>query len=246
MRKILLLIVLLATPIIMSAQKDVTTFLGIPVDGLKSDMINALKAKGFVPSELDKDMLKGEFNGYDVNLSIVTNNNKVYRIVVVDENYVDETAIRIRFNNLCRQFENNPRYTALDDFTIPEDEKIPYEMLVNKKRYDAAFIQGQVSEQPKLDSLQTAQEFMKLIEQKFTEEQLANPTEEMQEEIKQLAISYAIDKLSKFFDDAINNTNTIDNNMNKLVWFMIDNQFGKYGIVMYYDNIYNQANGEDL
>ena len=57
-------------------EKDVTKFLGIPVDGAKSDMIQKLKEKGFVPSSY-KDMLEGEFNGTDVYISVVTNNNKV-------------------------------------------------------------------------------------------------------------------------------------------------------------------------
>ena len=33
---------------------------------------------------------------------------------------------------------------------------------------------------------------------------------------------------------------------NKVVWFTIAEKYGKYIIVMYYDNYYNQANGEDL
>ena len=32
----------------------------------------------------------------------------------------------------------------------------------------------------------------------------------------------------------------------KTVWFLIDNRYGEYGIIMYYDNEYNRANGEDL
>ena len=33
---------------------------------------------------------------------------------------------------------------------------------------------------------------------------------------------------------------------NKVVWFTIGEKYGKYVIVMYYDNYKNQANGEDL
>ena len=32
----------------------------------------------------------------------------------------------------------------------------------------------------------------------------------------------------------------------KTVWFIISESYGKYYIAMYYDNVYNQANGEDL
>ena len=35
--------------------------------------------------------------------------------------------------------------------------------------------------------------------------------------------------------------------LKKKVWFMINERsYGKYAIVMFYDNEYNQANGEDL
>lgn len=37
--------------IAMYAQKDVTTFLGIPVDGYKSEMRQKLIAKGYVPKK---------------------------------------------------------------------------------------------------------------------------------------------------------------------------------------------------
>ena len=40
-------------------------------------MIKKLKEKGFVSSEYDKEMLEGEFNGTDVYVHVVTNNNKV-------------------------------------------------------------------------------------------------------------------------------------------------------------------------
>ena len=33
---------------------------------------------------------------------------------------------------------------------------------------------------------------------------------------------------------------------NRVVWFMIDESYGKYGILMFYDNRANKASGEDL
>ena len=159
-------------------KKDVTKFLGIPVDGYKSEMISKLKAKGFTSISRDKNILEGEFNGQDVELHVVTNNNKVYRIAVVDKNYITETNIRIRFNNLISQFENNSKYIGYSNKPIPEDENLSYEISVKNKRYEASFYQN--------------------------------------------------------------------GDWNKSVWFMIADYYGKYGIIMYYDNCYNQANGEDL
>ena len=53
---------LLISSLFIYAQQDVTKFLGIPVDGSKSEMIQKLKAKGYTSSPLDKDVLVGEFN----------------------------------------------------------------------------------------------------------------------------------------------------------------------------------------
>ena len=100
-------------------QNDVTTFLGIPVDGYKPQMIQKLKSKGFV-IEQGVDALTGEFNGTNVNVFIVTNNNKVYRIMLCDAITQDEANIKIRFNKLVSQFEKNPRYITDSDYSIPE------------------------------------------------------------------------------------------------------------------------------
>lgn len=63
--------------------------------------------------------------------------------MVADANNVDERAIQIRFNRLCEQFAHNPKYVSLQDYTIPEDEDISYEISVHKKRYEAVFINSQ-------------------------------------------------------------------------------------------------------
>lgn len=47
MKKILSVFVLLAFVVAMYGQREVTKFLGIPVDGYKRDMIHKLKEKGF-------------------------------------------------------------------------------------------------------------------------------------------------------------------------------------------------------
>ena len=99
--------------IVLHAQEDVTKFLGIPVDGSKSEMIQKLKAKGFTNTSSEKDILEGEFNGRNVIITIATNGNKVYRIMVQDSYPVDEGSIKIRFNNLAQQFLNNKKYSPL-------------------------------------------------------------------------------------------------------------------------------------
>ena len=210
------------------AQKDITQFLGIPIDGYKPEMIKKLRDKGFVISPSNKDALIGEFNGSKVNIYVVTNNNKVCRIVVSDANTINESDIKIKFNKLCKQFQNNKKYlsASLSDssYTISEDENISYEMLVKSKRYQASFYQL-----PTLDSTVLKKELNDYLLKKYTQEQISNPTEEIRNNMTKEGVSYMLNKFSK-----------------KVVWFMINELYGKYYISTFYDNEYNRANGEDL
>lgn len=185
MKKYFLLSLLFCMALCAFSQNEVTKFLGIPVDGTEQEMSAKLKAKGF--NEIGGNTLKGKFNGEDVYVSIVTNNGKVYRIALLDATSRSETDIKIRFNTLCRQFENNGKYTPYKhDQSLSENEDISYEMTVHKKRYEAIYYQ------------------------------------------------------------CISPENQVDCQLNS-VWFMIqEEKYGKYIILMFYDNERNMANGEDL
>ena len=154
--------------------------------------------------------------------------------MAVDDNNSDETSIKIRFNTLCRQFENNKKYEPMTDKeqTIPDDEDLSYEIKVNKKRYEAGFYQIPAP----LDTVAIYNESKQSLLDKYTQEQLDNPTEEISAKIQ---LKYLINK-SKY---DIQNLLTMSN---KLVWFMIDEMYGDYYILLYYDNEYNHADGEDL
>ena len=208
------------------AQKDVTTFLGIPVDGTKSEMIRKLEAKGFEKVQLDYDIvLMGEFNGSDVMISINTNGGKVYRVIVSDTKPRKEGQIKIRFNNLCDQFENNPKYFG-EEMPIPEDEDISYEMKVNNKEYHAYFFQT------------TSEESDNIISEKaFKEVASKVPADELSPSNENLKKEY-LDKVSELRTELISK---------KLVWFTIVNtEYDKYYLAIYYVNTYNAPNGEDL
>ena len=140
MKKILSVAFLLMLSVTLYAQKEVTKFLGIPVDGSKSSMIQKLKNKGFVYDPF-ADYLKGEFNGQQVDVFIVTNNNRVYRIMVCDKHGCDEGLIKIRYNTLCRQFANNQKYVPISAEELSDREDISYEMTVHKKKYQATYVQ---------------------------------------------------------------------------------------------------------
>ena len=236
MKKVLCLMLLLVSMTAMAQKRDVTKFLGIPVDGYKAEMKQKLIAKGFT-YDAKGDCFNGEFNGRDVNVYIATYNNKVWRIMVCDANPCSETEIKIRFNNLCAQFaKNDQKYMPLNlgeiDYKIPEDEDISYEMTVHNKRYDASYCQA-LDPECIIDTLALQQRFKTKLLQKYTQEELDNPTEKMQEEIQEVAqnesVYFAFELLEK-----------------KLVWFMISEDYGRYSIVMFYDNEYNHSDGEDL
>ena len=188
MKKIIVFLTMLMVGIVCFGQekKDVTKFMGIPVDGTKSEMIQKLKAKGFT-YDVKTDCLKGEFNGGDVILNINIVNGKVWRIAVMTPDVsralsgYDETQVRIRFNHLCQQFERNPKYVSLfgtESQEIGDEEDISYEMSVKSKQYEAVYLQ--------------------------------------------------------------------DGDEMKLVWFTIKELYNDYFIIIFYENSYNAANGEDL
>lgn len=226
MKKVLLSLVLCCITMATMAQKDVTKFLGIPVDGNKSEMVRQLKSKGFTEHPYNNEVLTGEFNGRDVHVFIATNNDKVCRITVCDANTMDETSIRIRFNVLCEQFKNNSKYLSFsgEDLKLKEDEDISYEMTVHNKRYEAVFYQV-----PDTTAANYYEEFESLVYSKYTKEQLENPTYVINNDINVMFARYNLEKATK-----------------KPVWFMISEYYGEYYITMFYDNEYNRANGEDL
>ena len=143
MKKLFSILVLVLCALSISAQeKEVTKFLGIPVDGYKAEMRKKLIEKGFTPKTVQgSEFFEGEFNGHDVRVYIVTNNNKVWRIVLCDAHGLDEANIKIRFNNLVSQFENNNRYFAPEKQAIPKREDISYQMAAHDKIYKAIFFQ---------------------------------------------------------------------------------------------------------
>ncbi|WP_274288364.1 hypothetical protein [Prevotella corporis] len=138
MKKGLSLAFLLMLSVAIYAQKQITKFMGIPVDGSKTAMIQKLKNKGFVYNA-ERDWLEGESNGEEVLVYPVMNNNKVYRIAVLEINGRDEAQIRIRFNTLLNQFKNNKKYVQLSGRELTEEDDISYDLSINNKQIAATF-----------------------------------------------------------------------------------------------------------
>ncbi len=215
---------------------EVTKFLGIPVDGTKNQMIQKIKAKGFTYNQ-KQDRLKGKFNGRDVYVSVVTNKNKVWRIVVQDVVPSSETNIKIRFNELCRQFAENEKYVPQNltgNYEIESDEDISYNITVRNKRYEAAYFQMTEKDKEFLQDTTALMNAVKpIIQSKYTEEELDNPTEEITQDVYNIAADYLFENL-------------YERVKNRSVWFLINEFYGDYSIIMYYDNELNKARGEDL
>lgn len=215
---------------------EVTKFLGIPVDGTKNQMIQKIKAKGFSYNQ-KQDRLKGKFNGRDVYVSVVTNKNKVWRIVVQDVVPSSETNIKIRFNELCRQFSENEKYVPQNltgNYEIESDEDISYNITVRNKRYEAGYFQMTEKDKEFLQDTTALMNAVKpIIQSKYTEEELDNPTEEITQDVYNIAADYLFENL-------------YERVKNRSVWFLINEFYGDYSIIMYYDNELNKARGEDL
>lgn len=227
-RLLFIVLAMIATITSFAQQKDVTSFLGIPVDGTVLSMKQKLVSKGFVPKKVGTyEFLEGEFNGTDVRVYIATNNNKVCRIMLCDKNTVDEAQIKIRFNKLVSQFVNNKRYISLDKYTLSDEEDISYEMTVNKKNYAAAFYQ--VPNKMEIDTLALQEKVRNELLSKYTVEELIKPSEEITKEAVSTTFKIGLEMM-----------------LMKRVWFCIERYNGEYFISMYYDNEYNRSHGEDL
>lgn len=207
-------------------QRDVTRFLGIPVDGTKEAMKKALIAKGFSwRSSGESEYFLGEFNGARSMIRVATNNNKVCRIVVDCASPLTEIEAKIYFNRLCLQFKNNEKYIGLDDYSIPDKEDIDYQMSIKKKRYEAAFYQKLVI----TDSLEMNTEVAKRYIEKYPQSNYDNFDNEAEKAIADLWYEVYLERARK-----------------KCVWFVIEKIDDQYDIRIFYDNEYNRAQGEDL
>ena len=213
-------------------------FLGIPVDGSKSEMVAALKDKGF-RYDSNSGFLVGDFNGRESHIWIVENHGKVYRVVVFDANTSDEGQIKIRFNNLIHQFENSngKYYYTVPNNPIPEDEDISYEISVNNKQYSAEFIYNPLYGNDELRDRLINEVIEELGLEKIKDEKTAG------------GITYG-----EFYSDKDKYNQLISSLVglkiiqmsNSSVWFQIFEYHGKYYIGLYYDNLLNAPNGEDL
>ncbi len=155
MRKLVFTLLMLLT-LSLNAQDNVMKFMGIPIDGTKSEMIDKLQQKGFAPEQVEIDLeraeddyisvggeinegrirerdgeyfMHGYFDGKRSKVVISSYNNKVYQIMVLIEDAYNELNGKFQFNLYVEQL--NKKYTnPIDyDFSIDLDRdlSVPYD-----------------------------------------------------------------------------------------------------------------------
>lgn len=204
-------------------------------------MITTIKNKGF-RYDATNEVLIGKFNGKESNIRISENHGMVDRVFVADANTVSEAQIITNFNNLIYQFENsNGKYfTLFPNEPIPDDEDISYEMSVHNKQYTASFMYN-----PAFDN----EDLM----QKIIDESRVECEATVKEKKDQIVPGYEI-TYGEYYED--------EDNYNELltavaglkllrlskgtVWFSIARFGSEYYLCIYYDNLNNRPNGEDL
>ena len=224
---VLFVVFLSAFSLNLNAQENVgvAKFLGIPVDGSKSAMIAKLQRKGFTYNRV-YDCLKGEFNGKSVELHVVTNRNKVWRIAVFGPSQ-SETDVKISYNQLVNSFLAKDNYLCIDTGYVEEDEYIS-----SNKRIESSFCQlhDGINKEMFFDK----QEILKHLHD-IGNDSLANQLNTIPDDKFQELMSFIV-PLSLSKDPS-------------QVWFMISETYDvytPYRILLFYDNRRNNRDGEDL
>ena len=237
-------------------------FLGIPIDGTKAQFVAALKTKGFYYSSVSEGY-KGQFNGKTVDVFVHTNHNLVDRVYVAFP-YTNEEGIRIEFDRLLAQFKDSGKYLDLEmNEEIPEKEDISYEITVNNKRYQASFYYFDPDREPvafmeslldKCSAFFTPEQLVllkgygkKLID--APNAQMEAIQAEMMAEMQRLGFAQEEnDEAStmRAWQFLVTYLDAMKSLADGNVWYMIHESYGRYNIGLYYDNLHNQAHGEDL
>ena len=263
MRRTLLIALLALIPFIGLGQNNgALKFLGIPIDGTEAQFAAKLRAKDFTYNSANKTY-RGQFNGKDVDVFIHTNHGLVDRVYVSFPK-INEESIRVEYNRLLNQFKENSKYMDFSmNESIPEEDDISYEMSVKNKRYQAIFSYYDSDRDPiafmdamldKLSDFFTDEQITKLKE--FTKKIADAPKEEhediraqMMEEMQAIGLGQQ-DNSEPDPGKALKFLVTFMDGMKSLadgeVWFMIHEQYGRYNIGLYYDNLHNRPHGEDL
>lgn len=128
-------------------QKEVTTFMDIPIDGPVESFISELQKKGFkyTPEKNYQNTyaLEGVFNGQWAEIAVSADRNKVFSVGVIIPVEGAENA-KLKFNSLHAQMARNWKYYNCQKRTVPfiaDDVDIEHELRYKKTDLKASFFQ---------------------------------------------------------------------------------------------------------
>gem|GEM_PF-6204577 len=133
------------------------------------------------------DCLEGEFNGRQVKIFVITYNNKVGKIVVMDEKGTDKNTIKNRYNRICMEMERSGLFMRKDDgdgytHNIKANEDISWEMYTHNKDYIAVYYQLYKPNDMDVDSNDIAMA-IKMLAQNYSREELEKMSEKQRMDI---------------------------------------------------------------
>lgn len=239
MRKLIattLLTILCLTSFAQNSNEGTIKFLGIPIDGPKAKLVEKIKEKGFYKKTYG-EALVGQFNGKTVEVYVADNHGTAYRVFVSFPE-TNEYNIRSEYNHLLAQFMRNDKYLPMDEFEeIDTKEDISYEMSIHNKKYGAGF--AYIS--PDLFTTEQNKAIHELFEKAKTMSQ--DDVSKLSEEFSN---SFYGDSNISTPEEALAAMNKFLSILTGNVWFTILRDGSDYNIGLYYDNVKNMPNGEDL
>lgn len=147
MRRFFLFWIIIFVSVSLWGQKEVTTFMDIPIDGPVVNMIDELEKKGFryIPgiNYQNQYTLEGLFNGDWAKIVVSVYKDKVFSVGVIFQVKGVENA-KLRFNSLHVQMAKNWKYYNAQDVSVPfiaDDVDVEHELQYGKTDFSAVFFQ---------------------------------------------------------------------------------------------------------
>ncbi len=142
MKRILSIILSMLLALSVQAKKDVTTFMGVSVDGSRSKVITALKAAGC--SSSDAQTLQCDFCGQKMTVEVRSSRKGVYQVVLTEKTGTEnvDSAI-VRYNSLIDWFRSNGEYTEYESnpYIYKTGNQNTIARYIHEKWYYAEFFQ---------------------------------------------------------------------------------------------------------
>lgn len=212
MKKVIFIILFPIIFSIMYGQRNVTTFLDIPVYGTEKEVISKLINKRFVHNEED-NTFHGKINKVASEVYIFANQDSVYRILALQKIGTDQKKAIEYYNNMCEYFETCGHYIPENfygKYTIPPDAHISQ----LGKQYKAVYYQFNQEVDEDTNGLRKWLRTLKIV----SDDEIDSLNEL---DLKSYALDYTFDKISF-----------------KKVWFTLKRIDDEYYLYIFFDNVY--------